>query len=49
MYKALNEAKLGDSDSEYKVALEKMKNHITHSHFKDCKPVEGGRDGMKGG
>ncbi len=26
-----------------------QKNHITHCHFKDCKPVEGGRDGMNGG
>lgn len=40
---------IADSGSDYKAALEVMKNHITHCHFKDCKPVEGGRDGMNGG
>lgn len=40
---------IADTGSDYKAALEIMKNHITHCHFKDCKPVEGGRDGMNGG
>lgn len=38
-----------DTGADYKAALETMKNHITHCHFKDVKPVEGGRDGMNGG
>ena len=40
---------VADTGADYKAALEIMKNHITHCHFKDCKPVEGGRDGMNGG
>ena len=31
-----------DTGTDYRAALETMKHHITHCHFKDCKPVGDG-------
>jgi len=31
-----------DTGTDYRAALETMKHHIVHCHFKDCKPVENG-------
>ena len=31
-----------DTGTDYRAALETMKNHIVHCHFKDCKPVGDG-------
>jgi sugar phosphate isomerase/epimerase len=28
-----------DTGTDYRMALETMKNHIVHCHFKDCKPL----------
>ena len=29
-----------DTGTDYRKALETMKNHVVHCHFKDCKPVD---------
>ena len=31
-----------DTGTDYRKALETMKNHVVHCHFKDCKPVDEG-------
>ena len=31
---------LMNNGTEYRSALETMKDHVVHCHFKDCKPVE---------
>jgi sugar phosphate isomerase/epimerase len=31
-----------DTGTDYRVALETMKEHIVHCHFKDCKPISEG-------
>jgi sugar phosphate isomerase/epimerase len=33
-----------DTGTDYRKALETMKNHVVHCHFKDCKPVDEGHE-----